>query len=268
MTLEQKFARLKKIISSCGSCLIAFSGGVDSAFLAKVATMVLPRQKLLVVTADSPTYPRAELLFSRKVSRQIGVRHRIIKTAELKNQKFASNTLKRCYFCKSELFKKLKEIAFQEKLNSVFEASTLSDDADYRPGARALKELEIRSPLKEAGLGKVEIRRLSRRLRLLTWDKPSQACLASRVPYGNLISRSILRRVEEAEAYLSRLGFSQIRVRDYQRLCRIEVPKKDIPLLLKNKERIVSKMKTLGYNYITADLEGFRSGSMNEGIKR
>jgi uncharacterized protein len=266
MTLERKLSSLENLIAGYGSCLVAFSGGLDSTFLLKVASVVLPREKLLAVTASSATYPKEELIFSRRIARRLGVRQRVINTQELKDQKFASNNIERCYFCKLSLFKKLKKIASGEGLNFVLEASNLSDDSDYRPGRKALRELKIRSPLKEAGLNKEDIRKLSKKLGLLTWDKPSLACLASRIPYGSRITPGVLRRIEEGESYLKQLGLAQVRVRDYRNLCRIEVFKKDMPVFLKYRERLVDKMKKLGYNYVTLDLEGYRCGSINEVI--
>ncbi|HTZ10904.1 MAG TPA: ATP-dependent sacrificial sulfur transferase LarE [Candidatus Margulisiibacteriota bacterium] len=267
MTPEQKISSLKKIISGYGSCLVAFSGGLDSTFLLKVASLVLPREKLLAVTANSATYPKKELVFSRSITQGLKVRHRVVNTQELKDRRFTSNPIERCYFCKLGLFKKLKKIASREGLKVVVDASNISDDSDYRPGRRALNELKVRSPLKEALLSKEDIRKLSKKLGLLTWNKASQACLASRVPYGRKITLRLLRRIEEAESLLGKLGFMQARVRDYQALCRIEVLKEEIPLFLKFREQVVDKMKKLGYNYVTLDLEGFRSGSINEVIR-
>jgi uncharacterized protein len=263
MALDKKILSLKKIISGYGSCLVAFSGGLDSTFLLKVASLVLPKEKLLAVTANSSTYPKEELILSRRIAQGFRVRHRVINTQELKDKRFASNPFERCYFCKLELFKKLKKIASREGLEAVLDASNISDDSDYRPGSKALRELKVRSPLKEALLNKADIRKLSKKLGLATWNKPSQACLASRVPYGRKISPGLLKRIERSESVLRKLGFLQVRVRDYQELCRIEVFKKDIPLFLKFREQIVDKIKKLGYNYVTLDLEGFRSGSMN-----
>lgn len=268
MTLKQKLARLKKIILNYRSVLIAFSGGVDSTFLLKVASEVLPKDKVLAVTATSPTYPKKELLFSKTIAGGLGARHRIIKTHELKDKKFISNPINRCYYCKRELFSRLKKMAKKFKLNFVLDASNTSDKSDFRPGNIAKKELKIHSPLEKAGLTKDDIRHLSRRLGLITWDKPSLACLASRIPYGSRISSQSLVRINQAEQYLKRIGFEQVRLRHYNGLCRIEVLKKDIPRLINRREQIVDKLRKLGYNYITVDLEGYRTGSMNEVIKK
>jgi uncharacterized protein len=262
-----KLRRLKSILKSMDSVLVAYSGGVDSTFLLKVAQGVLPKDKLLAVTADSSTYPRGELNFSSKIAKSLGVRHTIIKTGELQNKRFASNPVNRCYFCKLELFSRLKNIAAKHKLNFVLDASNVSDKKDFRPGNRAKEKLGIRSPLEEAGFSKEDIRSLSRKLKLVTWDKPSLACLASRVPYGTKISKAILKRIDKAEAGLRKLGFKQVRVRHYNGLCRIEVAKKDINRLINKRDEAVASLKQLGYNYITIDLEGYRSGSLNEVIK-
>jgi len=259
----KQLAGLKKIISGYGSCLVAFSGGVDSTFLLKVASLVLPRGEILAVTADSSTYPGEELLFSKNIAKRLGVRHKIIKTSELKDKRFISNPINRCYYCKKELFKKLKKIAGAYKLNYVLDASNLTDEFDFRPGDIAKKELKIRSPLVEARLAKEDIRRLSKKLGLVTWDKPSLACLASRIPYGTQISRKLLNRVNRCENYLKRIGFRQVRLRHYNELCRIEVLSKDIPLLINKRQQVVNRLKKFGYDCVTVDLEGYRTGSMN-----
>jgi len=265
--LEQKLSRLKKIISDYRSCLIAFSGGVDSTFLLKAATLALPRERILAVTAYSSTFPKDELVFSKNIARGLGVRHKIIKTNELKDKGFVSNPINRCYFCKKELFARLKKLALKSKLDVVLDASNLSDESDLRPGSIAKREYKIRSPLQEAGFTKEEIRKSSRELGLSTWDKPSLACLASRVPYGTKISSRLLGRINRAEVYLRNAGFKQVRLRHYDGLCRIEVEQKDIPRLVSKRKQVVDKLKKLGYNYVTIDLEGYRTGSMNEGIK-
>jgi len=265
---NQKLNKLKAILQRMGSVLIAYSGGADSTLLLKVAAGVLPEDKILAVTAVSATYPREELNFAKKNSKALGVRHKIIKTGELNNKKFVSNPVNRCYFCKEELFRKLKNIAAENKLNFVVDASNVSDKTDFRPGSIAKKKLGVRSPLQEAGLIKDDVRLLSRELGLVTWDKPSSACLASRIPYGVKITQRILNRVDEAEKILRKMGFQQARLRHYNGLCRIEVLKKDIPALIAKRNSVVEKIKNLGYNYITVDLEGYRTGSLNEVIKR
>ena len=266
MQLKNKLLKLKEILRKSGSCLIAFSGGVDSAFLLKIASLVLPRKQIIAVTAKSPTYPEEELLLAKKIARKFGVRHKIIRTSELNDKRFIANNPNRCYFCKNELFIKLKTLARKNNLKFVFDASNVSDKSDFRPGAKAKNELGVRSPLQEAFLTKLEVRALSKKLGLATWDKPSLACLASRIPYGSEISRPVLKRINDLEGLLRRAGFTQIRARHYNRLCRIEVPKKEIARLITMKQSLIDKFKKLGYNYITVDLEGYRTGSLNEVI--
>jgi uncharacterized protein len=266
MTLKRKLTKLKNIIRSCESCLIAFSGGVDSTLLLKVCSQVLPKDKILAVTATSPTYPEEELSSAKRIAKSFGVRHKVIKTNELKNESFVSNPVNRCYFCKKELFRRLKNIARTYKLNCVCDASSVSDKFDFRPGKQAKQELEIRSPLLEANLCKKDIRRLSKGFKLSTWHKPSLACLASRVPYGMRISPSVLARINRAESYLRSIGFKQCRLRHYNGLSRIEVSKEDIPHLISKRHQVIDKLKKLGYNYVTVDLQGYRTGSMNEMI--
>lgn len=248
------------------SVVIAYSGGLDSTFLLKAAASVLGN-KVLAVTAVSPTYPGEELAVACKMANKMGVKHKVIKTNELKNRRFSANNADRCYFCKKELFGKLTGIARREKLAFVLDAGNISDKRDFRPGSSAGREMGVRSPLKEAGFTKTDIRRLSKELGLPTWDKPAEACLASRIPYGTAISKETLSRIHSAERILRGLKFRQVRLRHYNGLCRIEVPRRDIPELIKKRNLIVERFKELGYNYITVDLEGYRTGSMNEVLK-
>ena len=268
MIFENKLDRLKCIISAYKSAVVAFSGGQDSAFLLKICALMLPLNKILAVTAVSATYPQGELAKAKILARHIGVRLKVIKTNELNNKKFTLNSIQRCYFCKHELFSKLIAIAKQNKLDFVLEASSLSDESDYRPGSIAKRELKIKSPLIEAGFSKEDICRLSKKLDLSSWNKPSLACLASRIPYGVKISAGLLERVDRAERYLNSLGFKQVRLRHHHNLCRIEVDKSDICRILSKRQRIVKRLKNLGYNYITLDIEGYRRGSLNEVIGR
>lgn len=268
MALQNKLACLKRKIREYKSCVVAFSGGQDSAFLLKICSSVLTPDKFLAVTAVSETYPKAELKKAEVLASEIGARLKVIRTTELGNEKFSANPVKRCYFCKKELFTKLINIARQNKLNFVLEASNLSDKLDYRPGTIAKKELKIESPLVDAGFSKEDIRRLSKKLGLSSWNKPSLACLASRIPYGTKITAGLLRRIDQAEEYLISLGFKQVRLRHYNGICRIEVDKNDMHRLLKKSEAVVKRLKALGYNYITLDLEGYRQGSLNEVINR
>ena len=261
-----KLKKLKSILKEMGSVLVAYSAGVDSTFLLKVARDCLG-SKVLAVTADSPTYQRQELKFSKKMARELGVRHKVIKTLELEDKNFIKNPVDRCYFCKSELFSRLRKIAKDSRLNFVVDASNVSDKKDFRPGSIAKNELGVRSPLQEARFTKEDIRIFSKKFGLKTWDKPPIACLASRIPYGSKISSPVLSRINKAEEFLRKAGFKQVRLRHYDGLCRIEVAKSEISLLAHKSNLVVDRLKKMGYNYITLDLEGYRTGSMNEVIK-
>ncbi|MCM8780467.1 MAG: ATP-dependent sacrificial sulfur transferase LarE [Candidatus Omnitrophica bacterium] len=262
-----KLEKLKKILKGMNSALVAYSGGLDSTFLLRVAKEVL-RDNVLAVTADSATYPHEELVFAKRMAHILKVRHKIIKTQELKDRRFISNSIERCYFCKRELFSRLKEIARENKIRYVLDATNLSDEKDFRPGNKARKELGIRSPLQEVRFSKDGIRFWSKKLGLPTWNKPPSVCLASRVPYGLPISKTTLKKINQAERVLKKMGFNQVRVRHYNDLCRIEVPRAKIPLIIKRADVLVKRLKRLGYCYVTLDLQGYRSGSLNEVLKR
>lgn len=263
--LKQKYEDLKRIIRSMESVLIAYSGGVDSTLLAKVAFDELG-DKALAVTAVSETYPKQEVSKAEEIARMFGIKHEFIVSEELSLPEFSLNPTDRCYYCKRELFRKLKSVAKEKGINYVVEGSNFDDLNDYRPGMKALKELNIRSPLIEARLTKDEIRQISKELNLPTWNKPSFACLASRFPYGTEITREKLRLVDEAETFIRGLGVNQLRVRHHDRIARIEVSEEDMITILNNRRSIVEKLKSLGYSYITLDLQGYRTGSMNEVI--
>ncbi|HYA91981.1 MAG TPA: ATP-dependent sacrificial sulfur transferase LarE [Thermodesulfobacteriota bacterium] len=266
LELKTKAQRLKEIFQSMGKVLVAFSGGVDSTLLLKVAQDTLGDGNVLAVTASSPLYPERELAGVKKLIRTLGARHRVIESNELEIPGFSKNPPNRCYYCKRKLFGELLEVAKEEGLSFIVEGSTLDDDKDHRPGRIAVQELGIRSPLKEASFTKAEVRELSKGLRLPTWDKPSFACLASRFPYGEEIDEEGLRRVDEAEDFLFGLGFKQVRVRHYGNLARIEILKEEMSRLIDGplREKVTGRLKEIGYRYVTLDLQGFRSGSMNE----
>jgi uncharacterized protein len=265
---QVKLAQLKKTLKKMEKVLIAFSGGVDSSFLLKVALDTLGKENVLAVTADSKTYPREELKDASNLAKDLGLngRHRIIKTSELKLKKFSENPPDRCYYCKSELFSRLKKIAQKNKISYVLDGSNYSDQNDFRPGRKALTELGIRSPLLESGLTKEEIRALSKKLKLPTWNKPALACLSSRIPYGEKITFEKLKRIEKAESFLKNLGFNQLRVRDHNNIARIELEPEELQRSLDEslRKKIYDRLRNLGYSYITLDLLGYRTGSMNE----
>ena len=269
MTLQDKYERLKKIIEEMGSIVIGFSGGVDSTLLLKVAYDIL-KDKVIAVIGKSETYPEEEFNEAIKLAEFIGVRYKIVATEETDNLKFAENPPDRCYYCKTELFTKLKEIAKAEGIKWIADGTNADDVKDFRPGLRAVRENNIRSPLLEAGLTKTEIRELSRTLGLPTWDKPSFACLSSRFPYGMPIDREKLKKIDKAESFLRKLGLKVFRVRLIdENTVRIETGREEFKKFFDDDFRIkvVSEFKNLGFIYITLDLEGYRTGSMNEVLK-
>jgi uncharacterized protein len=265
MTIDEKYDNLQEILRKMGGVVIGFSGGVDSTFLLKVATNVL-KEKAIGVIATSSTYPERELKESKLLAEQMGACSKIIETEEDKNPKFLNNPTDRCYHCKTELFTKLKAVAEEEGIPYVADGSNKDDEADFRPGMIALNELSVRSPLREADLTKDEIRDLSKRLGLSTFNKPSFACLSSRFPYGDKITIEKLQMVGAAEEFLRDTGFRTVRVRHYDNLARIELGSDEINKIFEPETRgkIIRKFKDIGYIYVTIDLEGFRSGSMNE----
>jgi len=263
--IDKKLENLKEILLNMESVLIAYSGGVDSTLLLKVSKDTLG-DKVLAVTANSLTYPSWEIEAAREMAQRLGARHMVIETQELANPEFVNNLPDRCYYCKRELFSKLALIAKEFDLNYVLDGSNYDDLNDFRPGMQAAREFKVRSPLKEAAFTKEDIRQLSKELGLPTWDKPSFACLASRFPYGTAITKENLIRIGEAERFLRSSGMRQVRVRHYNHIARIEATQEQISKLLSKELRgkIVNKFKDLGYTYVTVDLEGYRTGSMNE----
>jgi uncharacterized protein len=292
MNAHDKLAKLKSLLTALGGVVVGYSGGVDSTFLAAVAHQVLG-DRMLAVTARSETYPSSEMEAAGQLAKQLGFRHRFIDTSELGIPGYADNPTDRCFYCKGELFGKLVEIAKQEGLNNVADGANVDDTHDFRPGMKAAAALGVRSLLKEAGLDKAEIRELSHEMGLPTWDKPSFACLASRFPYGVRITKERLKMVGEAEEFLRGKGLRQVRVRYYpllkevevakqdsagrggpalqgnrQAMARIEVGLDDLPRFFETtfRDEVVSRLKEIGFLYVALDLQGYRTGSMNEGL--
>ncbi len=263
--LSEKYDRLKALLRELERVLVAFSGGVDSSFLLKVARDELG-ENVLAVIATSETYPEKEIQDAVLLAESMNVDYRVIQSCEMENPDFVANPPDRCYHCKRELFSRMQAVADKEGIPHVLDGANFEDTGDYRPGSRAAEELKVRSPLKEIGFVKDEIRELSRHLGLTTWDKPAMACLSSRFPYYTRIHSEALGQIEQAEEYLRSLGLSQLRVRHHETIARIEVPKEDIARLMdpQLREAVVHRLKELGYAYVTLDLAGYRTGSLNE----
>jgi len=277
--LEAKEARLRELLAGYRSAIVAFSGGADSAFLALVATDVLG-PSALCVTADSPSYPDRHRQLALAVAREAGLRHEIIRTSEIDREEYRANPTNRCYYCKHELYTVLTGIALERGIAVVADGSNADDRGDYRPGRQAAREFGVRSPLDEAGLTKAEIRELSRRAGLRTWDEPASACLSSRIPYHSEVTREKLQAIERAEEVLHSMGFRVCRVRHHElgtsdrskpapTLARLEIATDELPraLVPELRDRIVREIRAIGYQHVTIDLQGYRMGSLNEGVR-
>jgi uncharacterized protein len=258
----KKLENLKSIIKNTGGAVVAFSGGVDSTFLLKVAAEVLA-DDVIAVTANSETYPKRELEEAKLFAKTQGIKHIVIETLELEIAGFADNPPDRCFYCKHELFSKLTDIAKSNGIKYVFDGSNYDDRNDHRPGMRAAKQLGVVSPLKEAQMTKEDIRMLSKEYGLSTWNKPSFACLSSRFPYGTKITPEKLTVVGEAEDFIRDLGFKELRVRHHDTIARIEVGKADLGRIVTFADEITAKLKSLGFLYVTLELSGYKTGSMN-----
>ena len=269
MTTDDKLARLKEILAKTGGVLVAFSGGVDSTFLAKVAHDVLG-SKALAVTVHSEIHPAFEQDEAIEIAREIGIRHVVINVDALDVEGLAENPPERCYICKKAIFGTLLEIARKEGLPVLVDGSNASDTGDFRPGMKALAELGIKSPLLEAGLTKADIREISCRMGLPTWNKPSYACLASRIPYGERITEEKLRAIEKAEDFLRQKGYRVFRVRHHGNVARVELSPDEMKRFVAEEDwaAVAREIKACGFAYVALDLEGYRTGSLNETLGR
>lgn len=264
--LDAKLNNLIEYFKSLGSVAIAFSSGVDSTFMLKAANMALG-ENVIAVTVKSDSFPQDELIESIEFCESLGVKHIVRPVDQLSIEGFRENPVDRCYICKKEIFKTIIEVAKENNISYVAEGSNMDDNGDYRPGMKAIRELNVLSPLQEALLYKSEIRQLSKKLELPTWNKPSMACLATRFPYGDIITKEKLSMVEQAEKFLMELGFYQLRVRVHDKVARIEVLENEFSKVLEERENILERFKEIGFQFVALDIAGYKTGSMNKDIE-
>jgi uncharacterized protein len=263
MVFQEKIKTLKRILTGFGSVAVAYSGGIDSTLLLKISYDCLG-EHAVALTAVSPSLPASELEQAQAIARQIGARHILVRSQEVEDPRYLENTPSRCYFCKSDVYTQLVQCASELGIDTLVDGTNADDASDHRPGLQAARQHGVRSPLQEAGFHKEDIRQLGRQLGLPNWDKPAAACLSSRIPYGTHISLAMLSQVEQAEHILHELGLERLRVRHHDQIARIEVELEDFDRLLAQRQAIVAAFQQIGYQYVTLDLAGFRSGSMNE----
>lgn len=261
--LDQKTQNLRNAVRELGRVAVAFSGGIDSTLIAKIAAEELGGNAV-ALTATSASMPRSELAECQSLAKEIGITHVLLESHELENASYQKNDKYRCYFCKTEVYQVFTDYAREHGIAFILDGTNADDTGDHRPGTEAAREKGVRSLLQQTGFTKADIRDLARQLGLPNWNKPAAACLSSRIPYGSPVTLLALSQVEQAEEALKEMGLSQLRVRHHDQVARIEVPAEEFEAVLANREALVSKLKALGYNYITLDLAGFRSGSMNE----
>ncbi|MFC4768082.1 ATP-dependent sacrificial sulfur transferase LarE [Effusibacillus consociatus] len=263
MDLRTKNKRLGEILREMDEVIVAFSAGIDSTFVLARALEELG-DKVLAVTAASETFPERELNEAIELAQKVGARHEVIQIKEMENPNFVANNPDRCYHCKTGLYSSLTQLAKERQIPWILDGANMDDLGDYRPGRRAAKEYEIRSVLQEADLYKEELRQLAREMGLPNWDKPSFACLSSRIPYGNIITMEKVEQLDRGEEALRKMGFRQLRIRHHDTIARIEVPREEFALVLQMADQITEVLKGEGFAYVTLDLQGYRSGSMNE----
>jgi uncharacterized protein len=268
VSLEEKEQRLRRMLKGYGSVMIAFSGGVDSAYLAYVAHSEMG-DRMIAVTGDSASYPTFQRELADQLTNRFGIHHEMIFTEEFEDQNYTDNPPNRCYYCKTELYTRLSELARERGFQVICDGTNADDASDYRPGRQAARESSVQSPLLECGLTKADIRELSRRAGLPTWDEPASACLSSRVPYGQVVTIEKLSMVDKAEIALKQLGFRQVRVRHHGDVARIEVADEEMlrALDINMAQKMSDALKAIGFKYVALDLEGYRTGSLNEALK-